>query len=207
MTIRTEKNVCIYKKYLIILSKCATMSAVAVYTPQFCRAQKIYYCLFYLSMKGQSAMTKKILRVVTLLVAITLLICVFPQAESSAAQSEEYRITQQVEDTYKAALKATGRYSFHGYCGAAVDWQVYTLGIINKVIGVNGNNQYDMYKGSTYSTGGYRIRAYSASAYTLKESLNLLTNLNVFRKNTDSSNFWTFRELNLMALMILLKSE
>ena len=120
-------------------------------------------------------MTKKILRVVTLLVAITLLICVFPQAESSAAQSEEYRITQQVEDTYKAALKATGRYSFHGYCGAAVDWQVYTLGIINKVIGANGNNQYDMYKGSTYSTGGYRIRAYSASAYTLKESLNLLT--------------------------------
>lgn len=120
-------------------------------------------------------MTKKILRVISVLAAMALLLCVFPQAESSAAQSEEYRITQQVESTYKAALRATGRYSFHGYCGAAVDWQVYMLGIITKVIGANGNNQYDMYKGSTYSTGGYRIRAYSARNYSLKETLHLLT--------------------------------
>lgn len=120
-------------------------------------------------------MKKKILRILSLIMAMLLVICAFPATESNAVQTEEYRITQQVESIYKAALRATGRYSFRGYCGAAVDWQVYKLGIITQVIGANGNGQYDMYKNSTYSTGGYRIRAYSAKAYTLKQALNAVT--------------------------------
>lgn len=117
-------------------------------------------------------MKKKILGILSLTMAILLLISVFPVTRTSAFQTEEYRITKQVEDTYKKALKSVGRYSFRGLCGAAVDWQVYTLGIITKVIGANGNDQYDMYKNSAYSTGGYRIKAYSAKNYTLKEALN-----------------------------------
>lgn len=120
-------------------------------------------------------MKKKILRILSLAMALFLLICVFPTTPTTAYQTEEYRISKQVEEIYKAALKATGRYSFRGYCGAAVDWQVYKLGIITKVIGANGNDQYDMYKNSTYSTGGYRIKAYSAKNYTLKEALNAVS--------------------------------
>lgn len=120
-------------------------------------------------------MKKKILGILSLIMAMLLLICVFPAPESSAVQTEEYRIAQQVESIYKAALKATGRYSFRGYCGAAVDWQVYKLGIITQVIGANGNGQFDLYKNSAYSSGGYRIRAYSARSYSLKEALNTIT--------------------------------
>lgn len=120
-------------------------------------------------------MKKTILRILSLTMAFLLLVCVFPTVQTSAYQTEEYRISKQVEDIYKAALKATNRYSFHGYCGAAVDWQVYKLGIISKVVGANGNDQFDMYRYDSYSTGGYRIKAYPAKNYTLKEALNAVS--------------------------------
>lgn len=117
-------------------------------------------------------MSKKILRILSVALALVLLIGVVGQPETSAAQTEEYRISQQVESTYKAALKAVGRYSFRGWCGAAVDWQLQMLGITTKVIGANGNDQFDQYKNEKYSSGGYRIQAYSSRGYTLKEALN-----------------------------------
>lgn len=120
-------------------------------------------------------MLKKVLGILSLVLAMVLLLGVFPATETAAVQSEEYRLTQQVEEIYKQALKATKRYSFRGYCGAAVDWQVYQLGIISKVIGANGNDQFDMYRYSNYSTGGYRINAYSSRNYTLKSALNAIT--------------------------------
>jgi len=120
-------------------------------------------------------MKKQILRIISLAMAFFLLICVLPQPETSAAQSEEYRITQQVESTYKAALKYSGRSSFRGYCGASLNCILYKLGIITKIVGANGNEQYDLYKNEAYSSGGYRIRAYSAYSYTLKEALNAIT--------------------------------
>ena len=120
-------------------------------------------------------MKQTIRRILTFILAFTLLICVLPQPESHAAQTEEYRVTQLVESTYKAALKAVGRQSFRGWCGSAVDWQVQTLGITTKVVGANGNDQYDKYKNSAYSSGGYRIKAYPASSYDLKEALNAIS--------------------------------
>ena len=120
-------------------------------------------------------MSKKILRILSVALAFVLLLGAFGWSESSAAQTEEYRISQQVESTYKAALKAVGRYSFRGWCGAAVDWQLQMLGITTKVIGANGNDQFDQYKNQEYSSGGYRIRAYSARNYTLKEALNTVS--------------------------------
>lgn len=113
-------------------------------------------------------MTKTIHRIISIVLVLVLLVCVLPQPESHAAQTEEYRITQLVESTYKAALKAVGRYSFQGWCGAAVDWQVQMLGITTEVVGANGNDQYDKYKNQKYSSGGYRIKAYPASSYNLK---------------------------------------
>lgn len=120
-------------------------------------------------------MTKKILRIVSLVLAMLLLVCLFPQAKTAAVQTEAYRITQLAESNYKAALKKVGRSSFHGYCGDAVSWQLQMLGITTKFVGANGNGQYDAYKNDTYSTGGYRIHAYSAASYNLKEALNILS--------------------------------
>ena len=120
-------------------------------------------------------MTKKLLRVFSVMLAVFVLICVLPQSKTSAAQTEEYRVSQLVESTYKAALKSAGRYSFHGWCGAAVDEQIQQLGITTKIVGANGNDQYDKYKNQTYSTGGYRIHAYPAASYSLKQALNAIT--------------------------------
>lgn len=120
-------------------------------------------------------MTKTIHRIISIVLVMVLLVCVLPQPESHAAQTEEYRITKLVESTYKAALKAVNRYSFQGWCGAAVDWQVQMLGITTEVVGANGNDQYDKYKNQTYSTGGYRVKAYPASSYKLKSALNAIS--------------------------------
>lgn len=120
-------------------------------------------------------MYKKLLRFLSLALVVLILISVVPAAESSAAASEVDRISQQITSTYKTALRKAGMNSFHGWCGAAVDWQLQVLGITTKVIGSNGNQQFDLYRDQEYSSGGYRIRSYPASHYTLTTALNAIT--------------------------------
>ena len=120
-------------------------------------------------------MTKTIRRILSIALMLLLLICVLPQPESYAAQSEEYRVTQLVESTYKAALKASKRTTFRSMCGAAVSRQIQVLGITTQNMGANGNGQYDLYKNLEYTSGGYRVKAYPASTYDLAEALNTIT--------------------------------
>ena len=49
-------------------------------------------------------MYKKILRILTLMLALLLLFGTFPSQESAAAQSKEDRILQQITDTYATAI-------------------------------------------------------------------------------------------------------
>lgn len=125
-------------------------------------------------------MLKKILRIVSFMLALTLFVGCFSAtrgfADSTVAETEEERIAALINSTYKKALKHTNRTSFHGWCGAAVDWQLYILGIIDKVTGSNGNAKFDQYRYKDYSSGGYTIDAYPASKYSLQSSLNAITN-------------------------------
>lgn len=120
-------------------------------------------------------MMKTIRRIISMVLVLILLVCVLPQPESHAVQTEEYRITQLVEATYAAALKAGGRNSFQGYCGAAVSRQLQAMGINTEYVGINGNGQYDAYKNLSYSSGGYRVRTYPTTSYNLKEALNAIS--------------------------------
>ncbi len=124
-------------------------------------------------------MLKKILRIASVLLVLVLFVSLLPATSSvtvsAVADTEAERITALANATYRKALKRVGRSSFHGWCGASVDYQMYLLGITSKVVGSNGNAKFDQYRYQDYSSGGYTIDAYPASKYDLKEALNAIT--------------------------------
>lgn len=120
-------------------------------------------------------MYKKLLKLLFLLVALLLMLGVFPSTETVAVQSKEDRILQQITDTYDEALRGSKRYSFRGYCGTFVNWHVYLLGITSTVSIGNGNQQYDMYAKQTVTSGGFTVEALPVQQYSMKEALNMLS--------------------------------
>ena len=127
-------------------------------------------------MKGTTVMYKKILVILSVVLVLCLAFLATTAPETSAVQSKEDRILQQITDTYAQALKECNTQSFRGYCGAFVNRHVYLLGITTTVPGGNGNQQYDNYYNKEYTSGGYRVEALSSSKYNMKEALNVLTN-------------------------------
>ena len=125
--------------------------------------------------KGTISMSKKILRILSLMLSLLLLIVLCPAPKTAAIQSTEDRILQQITDTYQVALSSSNRYSFRGSCGAYANWHTYLLGINTGFSAANGNQQYDLYKDLEYSTGGHRVQALPGTQYTMKEALNLLS--------------------------------
>ena len=120
-------------------------------------------------------MHKKILRIFSLALAIMLLFSVLPTSAAAAEQSEVDRINSQIKTLYKQTLRNSGMSSLHGYCGTMVNWQLYLLGITSTVIGNDGNTEYDYYSVLDYTSGGYRVRPYSAADYDLEGALNAIT--------------------------------
>lgn len=114
------------------------------------------------------------LRVISLLLAIVLTVLLIP-TPASAAETKASAIQAQIRDTYRTALRRTGRHSFNGYCGTMVNWQTYLLGIDQRVYGCDGKNEYDLYRDMGTTTGGYRVECYPASQYTLRAALNTIT--------------------------------
>lgn len=90
------------------------------------------------------------------------------QSEKETSGNE---LIAQIRSTYKKAKKASRVRSFKGKCGKYVNRQLVVLGINKKYIGCNGNRAFDVYKNKKETTGGYKITAYSAKKYTLKEAL------------------------------------
>ena len=96
---------------------------------------------------------------------ITLL---YEKAESNKSAED---LTDQIDTTYKKVKKKARVKSFKGKCGRYVGLQLVALGINTTYIGSNGNRAFDIYKNKTETTGGYKITAYPAKKYTLKEAL------------------------------------
>ena len=91
---------------------------------------------------------------------------------SEAAEPEkDEHLMEQIRSTYRKAKKTARRKSFKGKCGYYVGLQLLKLGINEKYVGSNGNRAFDIYKDKTETSGGYRITAYPAKKYTLKEAL------------------------------------
>jgi uncharacterized repeat protein (TIGR02543 family) len=124
--------------------------------------------------KDDPNMHKKILRILTLALAILLLVTVLPQ-ETFADDLEIKEIKNQITSTYKAAKRYSGRPSFSGYCASLVNWQLYLLGITEEKLGNNGNQEYDYFCKQSQTSGGYTVRAYPDERYNLKEALNFVS--------------------------------
>ena len=98
---------------------------------------------------------------------------VFPM-EAYAAGATGAQLKQQIKRTYSKARSSFGR-SFDGYCGTMTSYQLYYLGLTAGRDNQNGNKGYDLYCKQTYSSGGYRIKAYSGKRYTLRQALDAIT--------------------------------
>ena len=115
------------------------------------------------------------LRVISLLLVIAMAILLIPTPTADAVAITPAEIKQQIRTAYLRALSGSGKSSFHGYCGSLVSWQTYYLGIDKKVYACNGNDQYDLYVNMGKTTGGYSVKGYPASKYTLLQALNAVS--------------------------------
>lgn len=114
---------------------------------------------------------------VLLLAAFCLLAAlVMPTRVEAASADKVQQIQQQITTTYRTALRRSGIGSFNGWCGSLVNWQTLLLGIDQQMYGCDGKNEFDLYRNMDTTTGGYRIKTYSASEYTLLSALNEITN-------------------------------
>ena len=110
-------------------------------------------------------------RWIALILLLSMFCSVLP-IQTKAAESKEERIKTLISTTYSRALRRLGASSFLGYCGRAVNNQLYYLGIDTKVIGCDGKDEFEKYREMEITSGGYPCRAYPASKYTLESALN-----------------------------------
>jgi hypothetical protein len=66
--------------------------------------------------------------------SVLLVISVILPVPATAASDEVVKIKQQISNTYKKAKAYYGWSSFHGFCGALVNAQLYLLGITDTVL-------------------------------------------------------------------------
>ena len=120
-------------------------------------------------------MHKKNLRFLSLALAILLVATIAIPTPVNATPLDATQIKTQIKNTYKKVLRYFGRSSLDGYCGAYVSGQLYMMGINTDLIGGDGKDQFDTFKRMEYTSGGYRVQAYPASAYDLRTALNTIT--------------------------------
>lgn len=114
-------------------------------------------------------------RILTILIALTMLTLVLPVGVSAASSEEEQRIRDQITTVYWQTLSSSGRSSLHGLCGVMAGWELYHLGVTERAVTHNGNEMYDMLRISDQIREGYMVQCYPASEYTILEALNTIT--------------------------------
>lgn len=119
-------------------------------------------------------MQKKLLKLLSFVLAIVIFGTVLLSTEVVAAGASASQIVSQIKRTYSKCRSSFGR-SFDGYCGTMTSYQLYYLGITAGRDRQNGNEAFDRYQNQSYSSGGYRIKAYSGKNWTLREALNKIT--------------------------------
>ncbi len=121
-------------------------------------------------------MHKKILKIFSMILVLTILVSLVPfQGATAVSKEQDAQLKQELKDLYVACKKQSGRWSFDGYCGSLVSWQLYILGITDKLLSANGNTHFDNHAYRDYTSGGYRIHTYGARNYSLEEALKAIT--------------------------------
>ena len=129
---------------------------------------------------------------VTVTAALCLMAPLVPQqaiADANAVvqdaepESQGQSLKKQISATYKQVKKTARVKSFKGKCGRYVGLQLVALGINTKYLGSNGNRAYDLYKNKTETTGGFKVTAYPAKKYSLKEALTAIAEADPHARN------------------------
>lgn len=116
-------------------------------------------------------MCKKLKRILSAALAMLILAAVLVPNPAPVAAATESEIKKQIKRTYNKALDYFGWDSFDGYCGSLINAQLYILGITSGIVHNNGNEEYNEYCDQDVTSGGYRVKAYPARRYTLREAL------------------------------------
>lgn len=119
-------------------------------------------------------MRRKLSKLISFVLAALLAVSVILPVNVNAGGISAAEIKSQIKRTYSKCRSSFGR-SFDGYCGTMTGYQLYYMGITAGRDRQNGNEAYDRYCGKAYSSGGYRIKAYSGKSWTLKQALNKIT--------------------------------
>ncbi len=118
-------------------------------------------------------------RIIAIILCLALCVCLLPRS-ADALTNEQYRqhekIMKQIQNMYQKILLSTELESTNGLCGLLVSWELYFLKINNLVVSLDGNQFFDYYKEKKETDGGFPVRAYPASDYTLEEALYTITN-------------------------------
>ncbi len=112
-------------------------------------------------------------KVIAMALVIAALVAAVPIR--AQATTEAQSISQTISQHYGAALVATEKESLGGFCGLMTSWQLHLMGINKYLLTADGNRQYDTYCDMKFTSGGYRVKAYSGAQYTLREILNYIT--------------------------------
>ena len=113
-------------------------------------------------------------RILSLLLSCLLILSIAIPLLTLPAEAA-YDWSAHITDSYSKCLTKAGRSSFNGYCATYVNWQLVVLGINKSYVSGNGNKEFDNYKNKTTTTGGYSVKAYPASSYTVSSALNAIT--------------------------------
>lgn len=111
---------------------------------------------------------------IALFLVIVLVALLLPTPAYGVATSAE-AIQQQIRTTYSKAFQLNNYTSFNGWCATLVNWQTYLLGIDTVKYGCDGKDEFDLYSKMTMTTGGYRVKSYPASQYTLRQAFDAIT--------------------------------
>lgn len=118
-------------------------------------------------------------RIVAVVLCFALCVCFVPRS-ADGMTNEQYRqrhkIMKQIQNMYQKILLTTELETTNGLCGLLVSWELYFLEINDYVVSLDGNQFYDAYEDMEETDGGFPVKAYPASDYTLEEALYTITN-------------------------------
>ncbi len=109
------------------------------------------------------------------LLLLALLLTCLPLGAAAEEISPNEQMLQEAAELYRKARRTAGVSSFRGLCGTMVNAQTYLLGIDTQRYSWDGRAEFDFYSKMELTEGGYRVRSFPASAYTLRQALDAVT--------------------------------
>ncbi len=122
-------------------------------------------------------MFKKIRRVLCLCLVLAMLAVFLPARQAAARElnAREQELVKLIQQTYDNSRQQAGFYSFYGYCGTMVAWQLHILGITEERVKSDGRDLYDYFYRQSYTSGGYQVRPYDGGYWGMAGALNDIT--------------------------------